>query len=388
MIMRNRRFCCVMLAALQLAALSACSGSSGSAGDSVSSAAETTTAAPETTDLTTADTTAETTTETTAQTSTSAAETAAQTTASSASAGTAPQQVQNTGSQADYDAAKAAADRLMQAMQAGDADAVIAASNYGLYIELMEENGEAAQTDIEAELREGLSTLAVKDYTVGTGTERADLLQVYLDVVGEVPEDPEDAAQYQAVMQKLPTPKQLYVFPVSVTADTDDSSDEMYVIRTADGWTVDTWLMPEIFGFALRMKVSSANTGAKSLYNAVNAALTDMDSEGTDLSSLNGTHTMRGSELAGLPAPDALPAGSNAYLILKSKAASYDSSLADLDQFSFVIRNGAVNAAAVQKGTIGEKGIFGCCPNHTTWDDILNRNFTIETALAFAQQAQ
>ena len=240
---------------------------------------------------------------------------------------------------------------------------------------------------IHAELREGLSTLAVKDYTVGTGTERADLLQVYLDVVGEVPEDPEDAAQYQAVMQKLPTPKQLYVFPVSVTADTDDNSDEMYVIRTADGWTVDTWLMPEIF-FTLRLKVSSANSGAKSLYNAVNAALTDMDSEGMDLSSLNGTHTMRGSELAGLPAPDALPAGSNAYLILKSKAASYDSSLADLDQFSFVIQGGAVSAAAVQKGTIGEKKLFGCCPNHTTWDDIMTRNFTIETALAFAQQAQ
>ena len=376
-----------MLAALQLAVLSACSGSSGSAGDSVSSAAETTTAAAETTEQTTADTTAETTTETATQTSTSPAETAAQTTASSGAAGTAPQQVQNTGSQADYDAAKAAADRLMQAMQAGDADAVIAASNYGLYIELMKENGEAAQTDIEAELREGLSTLAVKDYTVGTGTERADLLQVYLDVVGEVPEDPEDAAQYQAMMQKLPTPKQLYVFPVSVTADTDDNSDEMYVIRTADGWTVDTWLMPEIF-FTLRLKVSSANSGAKSLYNAVNAALTDMDSEGMDLSSLNGTHTMRGSELAGLPAPDALPAGSNAYLILKSKAVSYYDDLSELDQISFVIRNGAVNAAAVQKGTIGEKKLFGCYPRTTTWDDILNRNFTIETALDFAQQAQ
>lgn len=49
-------------------------------------------------------------------------------------------------------------------------------------------------------------------------------------------------------------------------------------------------LVPSMLGYVKKSKVSGANSNAKSLYDAVNTALVELDSEGTTVSTFDGDH--------------------------------------------------------------------------------------------------
>mgnify|MGYP003290764915 CR=1 FL=1 len=72
---------------------------------------------------------------------------------------------------------------------------------------------------------------------------------------------------------------------VTMKADGEEDSMELpfYNIK-GEGWNCEMILYPSMLGYVKKSKDTAANSTARSLYNAANAALTEMDEEGCDLS--------------------------------------------------------------------------------------------------------
>lgn len=400
--MRNRqKFLAVMLAAVQLAAFSACGGESSSTGDSQVSVAEETTTAPADTTTASAETTTSPATDTTAA-GTEGSDTpsgTAQSGGSSAGSVTQPA-VGNikAGSQSDLDAAKAALDGFMTACQSADRSEMEKHANLSLYKDLMLAQ-EITDPDEQKEAYDDLidSIGRVTSYTVDAGKLRPELLTCYLEELSgfddELAElDADERAEAEAFYAKLPHPDMLAVFPTTIVmpdeeGNPDEDSSDMYVIHTADGWQVDMVMLPTIFGFTLGMQISSANAYARRLQTAATTALTDLDAEGVDLSLFNGTvHVSESEVTGGFKAPESITTREDAKAALLAKMTEYYSDFTILTEFSFIVKDGACTAAAVQRDGIGSMPLFGCYPHDFTADDFAVIT-DLDAALTLAQRA-
>lgn len=65
--------------------------------------------------------------------------------------------------------------------------------------------------------------------------------------------------------------------------ETETIEIPFYYVK-GEGWNTDMIFYPSMIGYVKKSKAASANTTAKTLYNATNTALTEMDEEGCDLS--------------------------------------------------------------------------------------------------------
>lgn len=72
---------------------------------------------------------------------------------------------------------------------------------------------------------------------------------------------------------------------VTMKADGEEDTMELpfYNIK-GEGWNCEMILYPSMLGYVKKSKDTAADSTARSLYNAANAALTEMDEEGSDLS--------------------------------------------------------------------------------------------------------
>lgn len=384
----------MLLAAMLLCGMSAC-GSASSGGDDPSSlAAEQTTAATETT-------TSAAETETTAPDSTEPAADLPETTAPPQTDSTEPTVTNpavtgiREGTPADADAAKAVLESFLLACTNGNHTEMERLSDLPLYLDLTKSQSALSEEEAEqnyAELLDSLSEL--KSYTIGEGKMRPDYLRIYL---GEMNGDSadfddlegEERAAAEAFLQKLPMPDMLCVIPVTTAESGETPSEQgMYLIHTAEGWQVDLVMMPTIFGFSLRLRYSGANTAAKSAYNAVNAALTDLDADGVDVAGLlSGDFKLKGSEFEGVTAPDAAVNRDTARKMLMAKIRYYYADITALDELSFSVSGGSCTALAVQSGTLGDLPLYGAYPRQFSQDD-LGTVQSIEAALAYAKQTE
>ena len=144
-------------------------------------------------------------------------------------------------------------------------------------------------------------------------------------------------------------------------------------------------LVPAMLGYVKKSKVTTANTTAKSIYNALNSSLTDMDSEdkkiknlgatgGSDYSSQNGASWAADSSLAAN--------NSNLMSILHKKVYGYFSDISKVQEFAFTIdAGGACVAAAAMNGAYP-----GSYPKAMTVDDYNTGNYsTAIAALGYAK---
>ena len=126
-------------------------------------------------------------------------------------------------------------------------------------------------------------------------------------------------------------------------------------------------LVPAMLGYVKKSKVTTANTTAKSLYNAVNTSLVDLDTEDTDIKSISGCTSK---------------SGMNSTLL--SKVYNYFS---DLKTFAAKAQNdyavAITNGQCVGVGVVNGK-YAGSYPKQMTID-ANDSNSTATAALAYAQ---
>ena len=115
-------------------------------------------------------------------------------------------------------------------------------------------------------------------------------------------------------------------------------------------------LVPTMLGYVTKSRCSSANANAKSFYNAINSALVDLDSEGTDTAAY--ADTTNGTALN-----TAAPASGSSES-LAAKVERYFSDYDRLTSYQYVIAGGTCTAVVVQNGSY-----YGSYPNPSTVDN-------------------
>jgi type IV pilus assembly protein PilA len=142
-------------------------------------------------------------------------------------------------------------------------------------------------------------------------------------------------------------------------------------------------LVPAMLGYVKKSKITTANTTAKSIYNAFNSALTDMDSEDIPIKNLgNQTGTKTGTSANTFYATTTTAWSSgNETTILKQKVSTYFSDIAKVSAFEAKINNGG---ACVGVGAMN--GSYpGSYPKPMSTDEYDKvSSWTASSALSFA----
>ena len=139
-------------------------------------------------------------------------------------------------------------------------------------------------------------------------------------------------------------------------------------------------LVPAMLGYVKKSKVTTANTTAKSIYNALNSSLTDMDSEDKKIKDLGSSDYS--SQSGASWASDSTYSGSSLINVLHKKVYGYFSDIAKVQEFAFTIdAGGACVAAAAMNGAYP-----GSYPKAMTVDDYNTGSYsTAQAALGFAK---
>lgn len=109
-------------------------------------------------------------------------------------------------------------------------------------------------------------------------------------------------------------------------------------------------LVPTMLGYVTKSRCSSANANAKSLYNAINTSMVDLDSEGdVDVTTISGSATLV-NEINDTN--------------LQPKVAKYFADYKKLDGFMYEISDGTCTAVVVKSGAY-----YGSYPKVSTIDN-------------------
>ncbi len=98
-------------------------------------------------------------------------------------------------------------------------------------------------------------------------------------------------------------------------------------------------LVPAMLGYVKKSKITTANTTAKSIYNAMNTALVDMDTEDKALPSTQSVTSINGSGWTASASDD-----------LQKKVFTYFSDITKVADFSYAITDGACTGVGVRNG--------------------------------------
>lgn len=285
--------------------------------------------------------------------------------------------------------ARKVVEQFMDGCKNNDADAILSATNLGDAFKLM-----LGEEYTEEELKEELAELfdIVESYEIGEGRSDTEALVQYNESVAELLEEAEaelndedleeeDAAEIQMVLDLLKPLDGIAVFPVTVT-DTDgtEETEDIYVVLTDGKWTLDLMLVDAMIGYVDTSETYSANNAAKSVYNAMNTSLVDLDSEDVDVLQLDGDYSFTGEDFEDLTRPDSGNGDSAAVMKqLNYKVTLYFADIADLEAISVHFEDGICTAVAVETGDGG----FGAYPNPIDEDG--DEITSIEDAFAYAQ---
>ena len=96
-------------------------------------------------------------------------------------------------------------------------------------------------------------------------------------------------------------------------------------------------LVPAMLGYVKKSKITTANTTAKSIFNALNTSLVDMDSDGLALPSGTGQTGISGDNI-----------GDSS---LKARVLTYFSDVKKVKEWSYQLTDGQCTAVAAMNGT-------------------------------------
>ena len=242
--------------------------------------------------------------------------------------------------------------------------------------------------------------VSAKSYRIVRSAENTAFCKEYNEGIDKAIKELDEAVnagEYQQelsdVFRKLYTKiDRLYAFEVEMTdTDGEKNTEVLYVTQRGAKMNVDMMLASSLIGYVSKSRVSSANSAAKTVFNAFTAALTDADTV-VSVTDLNGTYSYKGSDFANLQPvkldENAVKGVKLAYV--KYQVTKYFEDITELEEIRLTVKDGCVVAAAVRKGGIedpvtGEKGeAYGTYPQLMT-EDALKTVKTIDQALQYAQ---
>lgn len=132
-------------------------------------------------------------------------------------------------------------------------------------------------------------------------------------------------------------------------------------------------LVPAMLGYVKKSKITTANTTAKSIYNAMNTALVDMDTEDKALPSTQSV-TSDGTTWGTLSSD------------LEKKVVTYFSDITKVKDLSYQITSGACTAVGVMNGTYPGSYPKAMTVDEYTTPTVHSTGYTTSAdALAYAQ---
>ncbi len=251
---------------------------------------------------------------------------------------------------------------------------------------------------------EGMEEEPLKSYTVLRSAFAPHMVKSYNENLDEMrdeikdkrnesdltEEDKKQIEQAEELLRSYPPVDKVYIFDTELNAS-EKEQEYLYCACVNGKWQVSLGMISPMSDYLNKARITSANSAAKSVHNAGQAALTDMDAEDRNLKLLEGTYTFKGSDFSGLTVPADGEKKEDLLKILKYKIYVYFNDITDLEQISFSIKNGSVECIAVQKGTVidvmtgNENPSFGTYPNYVPSDG--SKTFkTLDEALTFAKR--
>lgn len=283
-------------------------------------------------------------------------------------------------------------EKLMDGLVAHDVDALFAYTDLREILSIIE-GADFSEEELRAELEEKAS--GIESYRIIGSRKDPETMAEYNEQVIEIranaeealADDPDEETRIVAerILQYLQPLDGLYVFEVEAMIDGEPEVDEMQVANHSGKWYVDTLLIDMLVGTAKMSKISSANTAAKSVYNAFNTAAVDLDMENYPIDLLNGEYDLKPADFANIKKPTAenVAAEQTMLAVMCYQASQYLSEITELTQIAVYLEGGVCKYVAVAKDFSG-KLWFGCYPNSldsVAYEDI----HSIEDALSYAK---
>ena len=239
--------------------------------------------------------------------------------------------------------------RFLKACQASNEDDILAYSNLKFYYNIMDE----VNPDVKAEFHEMLEDIMIlTDYTIQSGKRNVKLMEAYNeemksgDSAQSFKELKEKAPSHAADVEHLISPiKDMCHFTVAYEQNGKTHTETFFLEQYADTseWCVDMVGITEMAfmeSFVVRSRISRANSDAKSLFNAINTALIEMDEQDLNVVSLDGRHEYKSTDFKGKKIDS-----KNLEEQLLARTAQYDK---EIDySVGFTIENGVCIATAV-----------------------------------------
>ena len=302
----------------------------------------------------------------------------------------------------------------LDAMKNADADKMLDLMNLDEMLEksmqAAEQAGQKPETTKEEMMQEFRNMLTetadqIESYEIIGVYEVPELEQEIQKTLDEMDEEleeakkdatPEEVANYEQqyqMMKELLSFEKLYLFDTDLVTRDGKEENPVVVLKVNGEWRIDGVLMPSMVGYVKKSKITSANSSAKSIYTACMAAVTDMDTEDKDIKLLNGEYEWNGSDFEGLKQPTSdFGTADEAKAELMYRISVYFSDITRLEKIKISMKDGIVNAVAVQNGTFttireGEQTCFGSYPLMRTADDS-SAGMTLDEVLKAAKDQQ
>lgn len=273
---------------------------------------------------------------------------------------------------ADQAAAKRVLTRYLEAAVNGDALGMIESSGLGDLLRMTKGNMQTNEELVES----GLTVNKIDSYMIGEPKTDAEMLAEYQKETGKALEEARavvadskaSASDVRTAFMTLSMVKPLtkmYAFPVTTTQDGKTTEDAILMTCGEKGeWRVDAGMVTSLVRYITKARKSSVNTAAKTVYNAVSSAMTDMDSQDVKVKLLDGDYTFTDADFANVTPQQNLGASTakqEQLAQLKYLITKYHPSVSELGMISIRIQNGICVAIAVQK-TFSDGTVIGTYP--------------------------
>ena len=264
--------------------------------------------------------------------------------------------------------ARAAVQHFFDAYQNKDAAEILECSNYRAASHLFFAEQVQSDEELIADFEESYEPIA--SYEIGEGIRDDALLEKLNAKNKEMREsaaearaerdDPNDLALLDLVVTLFEPVDVLYAFPTSITQGEKTVDDTYYALCRGGKWTADIGVTKLVFQMDTSRQ-KTVNASARTVSNAFNSALTDLDVRDAHVELLTGDHIFSGTDFEGLQKVTADQSSDRDTLIaaLKYQVYTYMTAVGNTDRIAVHIENGVCTCTAISRKISGKMWYAG-----------------------------
>ncbi|GEM_PF-6177250 len=261
--------------------------------------------------------------------------------------------------------ARAAVQHFLEAYRNKNAAEILECSNYRAASHLLFAEKVQSDEELIADFEKNYEPIA--SYEIGEGIRDDALLEKLNAKNKEMREsaaearaerdDPNDLALLDLVVTLFEPVDVLYAFPAALTAENGaaERKGTYYALCRGGKWTVDIGVTDLVFRMDTNRQ-KTVNAAARTVSNAFNSALTDLDVRDAHTELLTGDHIFSGTDFEGLQKVSFDQNSDRDTLIaaLKYQVSTYMNGIAAVDGIAVHIENGVCTCTAISR-TLGGK---------------------------------